>query len=312
VTRVAVIDCGTNSTRLLVADDDGRTLRREMRITRLGEGVDTTGRLAEGALARNYDCLAWFRTIMDEHDVDTAVLVATSAARDAANGAAFLAEAGRVTGATPLLLTGVQEATFSFEGATEGLAPDARPTMIIDIGGGSTELAVAVPGGVAAYSMQLGCVRVSERCFTDALVTPADGERALAMIADQLDRALDHEPRLIPPVGGVRLVGLAGTVSTLAQLDVGSPTYQRDVVHHHLLTLDAVRTWRDRLGAETPAMRLARPGMVAGREDVLVGGLYVLAAVMERLGCDELLASENDILDGVAAALRRGAREVGS
>ena len=306
MTRVAVLDCGTNSTRLLIADERGATLRREMRITRLGQGVDATGALHPDALARNYDCLAWYRSLMDEAGVTRAVLVATSAARDASNGATFLSEAAAITGATPLLLTGQQEATFSFEGATADLPADARPTMIIDIGGGSTELAIRRDGELAAYSMQLGCVRVKERALQHDVVTPEDADRALAMISAELDAAFAAVPALVPDANGVRLVGLAGTVATLAQLDVGVSAYQRDLVHHHVLTLAQVREWRDRLAAEPAAQRLTRPGMVAGREDVLVGGLFVLAATMERLGTNDLLSSENDILDGVAAALVSG------
>jgi exopolyphosphatase/guanosine-5'-triphosphate,3'-diphosphate pyrophosphatase len=126
------------------------------------------------------------------------------------------------------------------------------------------------------------------------------------MIARELDRAFASVPALAPGTEGVRLVGLAGTVSTLAQLDAGVAVYDRDLVHHRRVTLEGVRTWRDTLAGEPAADRLRRPGMVPGREDVLVGGLFVLAAVMERLGCDDLLTSENDILDGVAAEMRRG------
>ncbi len=303
MTRVAVLDCGSNSTRLLIADADGRTLRREMRITRLSAGVDKSGNLAPDALTRSYDVLAQYREYMDALGVERGMLVATSAVRDAANGAEFLARAAQITGVPARLLRGEEEAAYSYAGATRGLAPDPRPTMIVDIGGGSTELAVALDGVVHGYSMQLGCVRVTERALGPGVVSEGSAAAASAMIAEQLDAAFAAEPAFAALVGRVRLVGLAGTVATLAQLDVGLTHYDRDAVHHHRLSRDDVRRWRDRLGAMTPAQRLGEPGMVPGREDVLVAGLFILDAVMERFGVDELLSSEDDILDGVAATL---------
>ncbi len=303
MTRVAVLDCGSNSTRLLISDADGRTLRREMRITRLSAGVDKSGNLAPDALTRSYDVLAQYREYMDALGVERGMLVATSAVRDAANGAEFLARAAQITGVPARLLRGEEEAAYSYAGATRGLAPDPRPTMIVDIGGGSTELAVALDGVVHGYSMQLGCVRVTERALGPGVVSEGSAAAASAMIAEQLDAAFAAEPAFAALVGRVRLVGLAGTVATLAQLDVGLTHYDRDAVHHHRLSRDDVRRWRDRLGAMTPAQRLGEPGMVPGREDVLVAGLFILDAVMERFGVDELLSSEDDILDGVAATL---------
>jgi exopolyphosphatase/guanosine-5'-triphosphate,3'-diphosphate pyrophosphatase len=175
----------------------------------------------------------------------------------------------------------------------------------VDVGGGSTELAVQVDGELESYSMQLGCVRVTERALGKGVVTAEHDAAARAMIADELDRAWAAVPVFARIVGDVRLVGLAGSVSTLAQLDAGLTVYERDAVHHRLLSLEMVELWRDRLSAESPEERLTRPGMVRGREDVLHAGLYVLAAVMQRLGTDELLTSENDILDGITDSLLR-------
>jgi exopolyphosphatase/guanosine-5'-triphosphate,3'-diphosphate pyrophosphatase len=302
-TNVAVLDCGSNSTRLLIVSGEGDTLAREMRITRLSAGVDSSGNLSAEALERSYRVLELYRGMMDAHGVERGLLVATSAVRDAANGDEFLARATLITGVEARLLRGDEEAAFSYAGATRGLSPDPRPTLIVDIGGGSTELAVRIDGVVRAYSMQLGCVRVTERALGPGVVTAATATAASAMIDEQLDRAFDAVPALASLVGAVRLVGLAGTVATLAQLDAGLTHYDRNAVHHLRLSRADVRRWRGRLGELTPTQRLALPGMIAGREDVLVAGLYILDAVMGRFGAVELLTSEDDILDGVAASL---------
>ena len=302
--NVAVLDCGSNSTRLLIASPEGATLVREMRITRLSAGVDASGNLRAEALARSYDALTHYREVMDEYEVERGLLVATSAVRDAANGHEFLTRAAQITGVSARLLSGEQEAAFSYAGATRGLSEAPRATLVLDIGGGSTELATCIDGVLYGYSMQLGCVRVTERALGSDVTTTDAVAAARAMIDEQLDQAFAAEPHFATLVGDVRLVGLAGTVSTLAQLDAGLRHYDRDVVHHRLLSRATVQRWRDRLGAISPAERLTLPGMVAGREDVLVAGLYVLDAVMERFRVDELLTSEDDILDGVAASLR--------
>ncbi len=301
--NVAVLDCGSNSTRLLIVSGAGVTLAREMRITRLSAGVDATGNLSAPALARSYAVLEEYRALMDLHDVTRGLLVATSAVRDASNGPAFLAHAAQITRVEARLLTGEQEAAFSYAGATRGLDADPRPTLILDIGGGSTELAVRLDGVVRGYSMQMGCVRVTERALGAGVVTPAAAAAATAMIEDQIDQAFVAEPVFARLVGAVRLVGLAGTVATLAQLDAGLRVYDRDAVHHRHLSRAQVQAWRDRLGAMTPSDRLALAGMVPGREDVLVAGLFILDAVMGRFDVDEVLTSEDDILDGVAASL---------
>jgi exopolyphosphatase/guanosine-5'-triphosphate,3'-diphosphate pyrophosphatase len=300
---VAALDCGSNSTRLLIVDANNTTLRREMRITRLSQGVDASGTLAAAALLRTYDVLGAYRTMMDEAGVTRGLLVATSAVRDASNGALFLDEARRIAGVEARILTGAEEAALSYAGATAGLAPDPRPTLIVDVGGGSTELAVKLDGVLHSCSMQLGCVRVTERALGRGVVEPASDDAARAMIDAELDRAWEQVPDFASLVGHVRMVGLAGSVSTLAQLDAGISVYDRDAVHLRHISRRSVVTWRDRLAGEAPEARLARPGMVAGREDVLHAGLYVLCAVMERFDVDELLSSENDILDGIAASI---------
>jgi len=300
---VAALDCGSNSTRLLVIDRDGEPRRRETRITRLSQGVDASKSLTTEAMDRTFAVLDEYRAMMSQDAVDRGLLVATSAVRDATNRQDFLRGAREHAGVEARLLTGDEEAWFSYTGAMSDLGEAQGPTAIVDIGGGSTEIASVIDGAMSSFSMQLGCVRVAERALGRGVVTPDSAASARAMIAEQLDEAFAARPAFARLVGRVRLVGLAGTVTTLAQLDAGEPTYRRDVVHHRVIPRATVQEWRDRLGAETPAERLTHPGMVVGREDVLTAGLFVLDAVMERLGVDSIVTSENDILDGVAASL---------
>ncbi len=301
--NVAALDCGSNSTRLLICDEDGTALRREMTITRLSQGVDASGMLAAEALQRSYDTLARYREFMDAHNVDRGLLVATSAVRDAVNGAEFLSAASEIIGVTSRILSGNEEATFSFAGATADLEPHASTDVILDIGGGSTEIAGRIGQELVSYSMQLGCVRVTERALGKEVVTPEREAAALAMINEQLQLAFAKAPEFESIVGNVRLIGLAGTVATLAKLATGEAEYLRERVHHQTLTSADVRHWRDSLSSMSPEERLRIPAMVPGREDVLHAGLYILLAVMERFQIDELLTSENDILDGIAASL---------
>ncbi|MFZ0769672.1 MAG: hypothetical protein WAM64_10710 [Acidimicrobiales bacterium] len=300
---VAAIDCGSNSTRLLVADGEGRTLSREMHITRLSQGVDASSTLTPEAMERTFDVLEHYHEACEHHGVGLGLLVATSAVRDARNGSTFLNRANAIVGFEAKVLSGAEEAAYSYAGATRDLVDVATPTMIVDVGGGSTELAARVNGRLESYSMQLGCVRVTERALGKGIVTSENDQAARVMIEGELDRAFAAVPDLRLVVGDVRLVGLAGTVATLAQLDAGIRVYDRDVVHHRVLTRSTVQYWRDLLSHETPEERLSHPGMVVGREDVLPAGLYVLDAVMARFEVDRLLSSESDILDGIAFSL---------
>ena len=299
---IAAIDCGTNSTRLLVADAEGRPLERLMRITRLGQGVDATGRLAPEAIARCVAVLAEYRQVMDRLDVGRGRLAATSAARDAANGNEFLRLAGEATGLRPELLTGVEEGRLSMAGAIADLDATDETLLILDIGGGSTEL-VAGDGpddpDLVTVSLQLGCVRVSERYLTTDPPTADQLASAEAEVGVQLESAIAEHPRLLV---ARRLVGLAGTVSTLVSLQLAMVEYDRDRVHHSVLTAADVERWYHDLATEVRNARLGRPGMVPGREDVIVGGAMVLDAVMRRFGFDDCLVSEADILDGLVAS----------
>ena len=304
---VAALDCGTNSTRLLIAGPDGAVLEREMRITRLGEGVDATRRLSDEAVARTVAVLADYRRLMDAHGVARARLVATSAVRDAANAEAFLAAAADASGVVPEVLSGLEEGRLSFAGAVAGLpgGHEPGPVLVVDIGGGSTELAAGTVGGpleeVLAVSLDVGCVRLTERCLHHDPPPASELAAARAVVDELLGEARGVLPPLEP--GGL-LVGLAGTVSTLASLAQGLEAYDRARIHHFELSRADVAGWLERLATDDHDRRLSRPGMAPGRADVIVGGVLVLDAVMADFDRARCLVSEDDILDGIAAGLR--------
>jgi exopolyphosphatase / guanosine-5'-triphosphate,3'-diphosphate pyrophosphatase len=316
---VAAVDCGTNSTRLLVMAPDGTVLDREMRITRLGEGVDASGRLSPTAINRTLSVLRSYRWSMDEHDVARARVVATSAVRDALNAKEFMAAAEEISRVRPEILSGEEEGRLSFAGATAHLPPELLgrgPVLVVDIGGGSTELVVghnpAEEGDslpeVSVRSLDVGCVRVSERFLPGDPPRPEDLARARAAIKDEITAARDDLPLLAPDS---LLVGLAGTVSTLASLEAGLTEYNRARIHHAQLRRDDVERWLATLSTEDVQTRLARAGMSTGREDVIVGGVLILAVVMSVFGRGMCLVSEDDILDGLTASLLRPPRSTG-
>jgi exopolyphosphatase/guanosine-5'-triphosphate,3'-diphosphate pyrophosphatase len=300
---VAAIDCGTNSTRLFIVDAAGKPLERMMRITRLGEGVDATGSLSAEAIERCLLVLTEFRQLMDSWGVVRGRLVATSAVRDAANGEDFLGPAGQTVGLTPELLAGTEEARLSLAGAVSDLDPATGPFLVVDIGGGSTELMAGTgpdDPDLTAVSLQIGCVRVTERFLHSDPPSPAELQEGELAVGALLEDAVAGHPGLL---GSRCLVGLAGTVTTLSSLHKGLDEYDRDKTHHSVLTTATVHAWYHTLAAEVSEARLDRAGMVPGREDVIVGGAMILSAVMTRFGFDECLVSESDILDGLAASL---------
>ena len=299
---LAALDCGTNSTRLLIAKSDGTVLHRAMTITRLGQGVDATGALDPEAIGRVLAALEEFRTAMDHHGVVRGRLAATSAVRDASNGNVFLERATEVSGVRAEVLAGSEEAALSYLGATASLGPATGPRLVVDVGGGSAELVLDTLEGLESISLQLGCVRITERCFTGPPPTSAELDHARAVIGAELDRARAAMPHLATsrPV----VVGLAGTVATLVQLDRGIEHYERTAVHHQVVTAEALQRWIDQLSHEDLETRMGHAGMMPGRADVLLGGLLVLEAVLATCAAGSLLSSEDDILDGLIASLR--------
>jgi exopolyphosphatase / guanosine-5'-triphosphate,3'-diphosphate pyrophosphatase len=306
---VAAVDCGTNSTRLIIVDASGEVLERLMCITRLGEGVDATHQLSQGAIDRTFEVLRTFRGHMDRHAVVRTRVAATSAARDAANADEFLTGVRDILGVAPEILSGEEEGRLAFAGATAHLPSrfaDDRPVLVADIGGGSTELVVGSPGYAnphhvpTARSLDIGCVRVSERFLLHDPPQPAEVRDARAAVRAALRTAAEEQPRLR---SSSLLVGLAGTVSTLASLKIGLAEYDRTRIHHSILATGDVEAWLAVLAADDRQARLSRLGMVRGREDVIVGGAIVLAEIMSTFGCSTCLVSEDDILDGLADTL---------
>ncbi|HTJ75215.1 MAG TPA: Ppx/GppA phosphatase family protein [Acidimicrobiales bacterium] len=300
--NLAGIDCGTNSTRLLVADEEGRTLDRLMRITRLGQGVDATGRLAEAAVARTVAVLQEYRAVLDRHGVERVRMTATSAARDAANRDDFFAAATEAVGVTPELLGGEEEARLSFLGATAELDPADGPFLVADIGGGSTEFAVGTtypPEGV--LSTDIGCVRLTEKFLHSDPPAPEELSQAFDVVRGHLDDVA----REIPTVVDVRrFVGLAGTVTTMAAVELGLADYDRDKIHHFVLTRPAAEDVFRTLATERRSQRIHNPGLEEARADVIVAGAVILVAIMRYFEFGDCLVSEADILDGLVASLR--------
>lgn len=300
----AAIDCGTNSTRLLVAHPGGPTLERLMRITRLGEGVDRDRRLAPDAIDRTLRVLREYRSVMDRLGVGALRMTATSAARDAVNRDEFFAAAEEAVGVRPELLAGEEEGRLSFAGATAELDPTGSPWLVIDIGGGSTEL-VAGPGpdgGPAAVrSLDIGCVRLTERLLTGDPPAPESLQRARRFVEALFADAVAHSPAL---TGNATMVGLAGTVACLAAVDQGLEGYDRDRLHHYRLTRAAVDRMLAELASTDASGRRSVPGVEAERADVIVGGAVVLSAAMHFFGFEECLTSEADILDGLVESTR--------
>ncbi|MFB7918618.1 exopolyphosphatase [Streptomyces sp. NPDC056061] len=312
MTRVAAIDCGTNSIRLLVADADPATgelveLDRRMEIVRLGQGVDRTGRLAPEALERTFAACRRYAEVIEGYGAPRLRFVATSASRDAENRDEFVSGVRDILGVDPEVISGDQEAEFSFTGATKELAGRdhlAKPYLVVDIGGGSTEFVVGDDRVRAARSVDMGCVRMTERHLVhDGVVAdPPTPERLDAIRAD-IDAALDLAEESVPLTGAATLVGLAGTVTTVAAIALGLDRYDSEAIHHSRISLERVEEITARLAASTHAERAAIGAMHPGRVDVITCGALILLAVMKRVGAREVVVSEHDILDGIGWSL---------
>ena len=304
MTRVAAIDCGTNSIRLLVADVTGAAsltdVVRRMEIVRLGQGVDRTGRLTAEALGRTRAALEEYAKQVRDLGAERVRMVATSATRDAANADEFRAMVTEVLGVAPEVVTGEEEAHLSFIGAVKGAPADAEPPyLVVDIGGGSTEFVLGSADAEAALSVDIGCVRMTERHLRDDPPTAAQVAAAEADITAAVDRAL----AVVPGRQARTLVGLAGSVTTVAGIALGLPEYDSTAIHHARVSYDAVAAVTADLLAKTHDQRLAIGVMHPGRADVIGAGALILRIVMERAGTDSVIASEHDILDGIAFAL---------
>jgi exopolyphosphatase/guanosine-5'-triphosphate,3'-diphosphate pyrophosphatase len=302
----AAVDIGTNSCRLLVVDGDGATVTRELTITRLGAAVDATGRLDDAAIDRTIDVLARYRTTWEEHGVDGRVrIAATSAVRGAEDRDRFLDRVHETTGVTPEVIDGEEEAALSFRGATDALDLTGS-VAVLDVGGGSTELVVGGAGQApdAAASVELGSVRLTERLMGGDPPSAAEIAQVRMECASRVDEAASAlRVAGIDPLPVPRLVGVAGTVTTLAMLEARRPSYEEGAVHGIPLTVDQVRVWSDRLLRATHDEIAALGPVQSGREDVIAAGVMIVRTVMERLDFDVLTVSEADSLDALAAGL---------
>jgi exopolyphosphatase / guanosine-5'-triphosphate,3'-diphosphate pyrophosphatase len=303
MSAVAAIDIGTNSTRVLVARPVGGRLDildRVMTITRLGQDVGRTGRLSDEAVERTLACLRDYREIIDRHDVGAIRVATTSASRDAANRDEFFAAVTDVVGVRPELLSGDEEGRVSFLGATSDLDPALGPFLIVDIGGGSTEFISGTDHVDGVMSIDVGCVRLTEKFLEHDPPQPEELTAAISFT----DAYLEDVQRELPGVGEARtLVGLAGTITTVAAVEIGLATYDRDRIHHFRLTRAAAEDVFRTLATESRADRLHNPGLEPARADVIVGGCCVLVALFRRFGFDEMIVSEADILDGLALSV---------
>ncbi|MGK2949318.1 MAG: Ppx/GppA phosphatase family protein [Acidimicrobiales bacterium] len=303
MSTLAAIDCGTNSTRLLISEGTGterRPLDRRMTITRLGRGVGSTGRLDPEAIERTVAALEEYKASIDHHGATELRITATSAARDAANAEDFFTAAEAAVGARPDLLSGEEEGALSFAGATAELDPADGPFLVVDIGGGSTECMVGRDRLEEVRSFDLGCVRTTEAHLLSDPPAPEELSNAIAEAADWFDEL----QRQVPAVGAARqVVGLAGTITTVAAVEIGLAEWDRDAIHHFRLTRAAAEDVFRTLATEPLADRVHNPGLERARADVIVGGCCILVALLRTLGIDEVLVSEADILDGLVADL---------
>jgi exopolyphosphatase/guanosine-5'-triphosphate,3'-diphosphate pyrophosphatase len=311
--RVAAVDCGTNSIRLLIADvlGDGRLadVHREMRIVRLGQGVDATGSLAPEAIERTRVALADYAVLMREAGVGRVRMVATSATRDASNREDFFAmaraELGTVVpGAEAEVITGDEEARLSFTGAVGELSSEQGPFVVVDLGGGSTELVLGDGDGVrAAFSADIGCVRITERCLPGNPPTDEQIGAAREFAAQRLSEAFAK----VPVDSAHTWVGVAGTMTTIAAVALDLPEYDSERVHLTRLTLDQIRAVCDNLIAMNHDQRAALGPMHPGRVDVIGGGAVIMEVLADELsrraGISEIIVSEHDILDGIALSI---------
>jgi exopolyphosphatase / guanosine-5'-triphosphate,3'-diphosphate pyrophosphatase len=300
--RAAAIDCGTNSIRLLIADVDlaagtATDVVREMVVVRLGEGVDATGTFAPAALERTFAACADYSDRLRAAGSPPLRFVATSASRDVSNRAEFIGGVERIRGVEPEVISGDEEGALSFAGATTGIPADARaPFLVVDIGGGSTEFVLGSGHPTHRTSVDIGCVRMTERHLIADPPTPAQVTAATA----DIDAAIARAAAVVPFGQAATLVGLAGSVTTVAALALGLPEYDASVIHHSRIPAADVRRVSDELLAMTRAQRAALAVMHPGRVDVIGAGALVLRRIMDATGSAEVLVSEHDILDGVA------------
>lgn len=306
ILRVAAVDCGTNSIRLLIADIENEKLTdvvRTMVIVRLGEGVDKTGEFSQAALARTFVAIDTYAGLIAQHKPEHVRFVATSASRDVTNRGEFVNGIKARLAIEPDIISGDEEAELSFLGATADLlnfdeAPIA-PYLVIDIGGGSTEFVLGTTKPSAAISTNVGCVRMTERHL---ISDPPTIEQIAAATAD-IDAAIDRAYQAVPIAQAKSLIGLAGSVTTVAALALGLTKYDSEAIHGSCISASDVHRVTNELLTMTRAQRATLGPMHEGRIDVIGSGALVLDRIMVRTGLSQVVVSERDILDGIARAL---------
>jgi exopolyphosphatase/guanosine-5'-triphosphate,3'-diphosphate pyrophosphatase len=306
IVRVAAIDCGTNSIRLLIADIENGTLTdvvRTMVIVRLGEGVDKTGEFSQAALQRTFSAIETFASLISKHQPERVRFVATSASRDVSNRGEFVDGVLSRLGIEPDIISGDEEAELSFLGATADLVneldPPVAPYLVVDIGGGSTEFVLGTTGPTAAISTNVGCVRMTERHLISDPATPQE----IAAATADIDAAIDLAYTAVPIAQASSLIGLAGSVTTVAALALGLSEYDSQVIHGSRISAQDIHRITQDLLTMTRAQRAKLGPMHEGRIDVIGSGALVLDRIMARTGLSEVVVSERDILDGIARGL---------
>jgi exopolyphosphatase/guanosine-5'-triphosphate,3'-diphosphate pyrophosphatase len=303
VTRVAVYDCGTNTTRVLIADvvhGKVKEIERHCTITGLGRGVHGNGVLSAENIDRVYGVLQEYSKIVSQHKVDAVRLIATSASRDATNAADFAKKVSEITGCDFEIISGEQEGRLTFRGATNDVEW-SESTVLLDIGGGSTEIASGFPAGdpEIVTSLQMGAVRTTEQFLKGDPPKAEELSQAVSIVRDEFEQIKRDYPSLKKVE---KFVGVAGTITTAAAVEIGLEPYDPTVVHHFILKKSAAEDVFRTLATEPLTTRIKNPGLEPDRGDVIVGGLVILVAFMRALDLDECVVSEADLLDGVALA----------
>lgn len=300
--RVAAIDCGTNSIRLLIADIDGnksREITRQMEVVRLGQGVDKTGAFHPDAIARTLAAVDLYAAEIAKRGVEKIRFCATSATRDATNRALFIDGVKERLGIEPEVIAGEVEAALSFAGATKDFDKSQGPFLVIDIGGGSTEFVFGKDSVEAARSMNIGCVRMSERHFTGDQPDPGQ----IASAIEDIDEAIRQAAKSVPITEAKTVIMVAGTATTVAAAALGLNEYDRYAIHLSRISAERTHQISTELLRETREQRAAHGYMHPGRVDVIGAGSLVLDRIMIATGATEFVASESDILDGMAWSL---------
>jgi exopolyphosphatase/guanosine-5'-triphosphate,3'-diphosphate pyrophosphatase len=297
----AAIDIGSNSTNLLIVDQSGKTLERIVRSTRLGANLATTGALSTDAIQRTLDCLSEYESLIKQHKVLRRRTVATAACRVANNTNQFFAEVKKISGAEPELISGEIEGALSFVGATSAL-DEKMSTLVVDIGGASTELMVGTETLDFAVSLPFGAVNLTEAELHRDPPRPEELTNAISLVSD----AVDDVAHNYPLIGHVeRVVGVAGTIVTVAAVEVGQKTFDPSALHKLKLSREAVEDVFRTLATEPLSDRIFNPGLPRDRADIIVGGCCVLVAVMRRLQISEIVISQYNLLDGLISELRK-------